>query len=52
MVNSKGYPGLSFIFVHNITSHVVYTKRSVTFGRVIGNDSVYVIVSLTSNISA
>lgn len=39
-------PGYNFIPVTNIKSRVVYTKRNVNFGRMIGLDSVYVIVPL------
>ena len=40
------YPGYSSIPVSKIKSRVAYSKTSVNFGRMIGDDSVYVIVSL------
>ena len=40
------YPGYSFIPVSKIKSRVVHSKTSINFGRMIGVDSVYVIVSL------
>ena len=44
------YPGYSFVLVSDIVSRIVYTKVTLSFGRAIGQDSVYVIVSLTSNL--
>lgn len=40
------YPGYCFVPVSHIKSRVVYTKASVNFGRMIGLDTVYVIVPL------
>ena len=44
------YLGYSFVLVSGIVSHIVYTKVTLSFGRVIGQDSVYVIFPLTSNL--
>ena len=40
------YPGYCFISVARIRSRVVYTKDNVNFGRIIGLDTVYIIVPL------
>ena len=38
------------LFLYPVKSHVVYTKSSVDFGRVVRNDTVYVVVPLASNL--
>ena len=41
------FPGYSFVPVGNIKSRVLYTQAEVNFGRVIGLDSVNVVVPLS-----
>lgn len=42
------YPGYSFIPLSDIVSRVVYTKSTVDFGRVIGTETVFVVVPLNN----
>lgn len=47
---TASYPGTSFIPITNILSRVVYTKCTYSFGRLIGNDSVHIVIPLVSNV--
>ena len=40
------FPGYSFVPVSHIKSHVLYTQAEVDFGRVLGHDTVNVVVPL------
>ena len=46
---TASHPGVSFISVTNIISRVVYSKCLYSFGQVVRNDSVYIVVPLEYN---